>query len=136
MIIHWKKMNNLIENILETGRIVDPKKWDAGDVFLKLGEEVGELAEAIQVKRGKINKTLKEDEFGELADVLNCALDLVNQVNLDLTIDEFMEKLYVAMDKKTQKWRGILEEAYSIKTSKRIRKANSSGQKRPEYAEG
>lgn len=110
-------MDTLIRDILETGRMVDPKEWQPGDVFFKLGEEMGELAEAVQVKRGKINKTLKEDEFGELADVLNCALDLVNQVNRDLTPDEFMERLHAAMAKKTQKWKGILEAHASAKAS-------------------
>jgi len=133
-------MDKLVRDIIQVGRTIDPKEWEPGDVFFKLGEEMGELAEAVQVKRGKIHKELKEDEFGELADVLNCAIDLVSQVNRNMSPDEFMERLHAAMAKKTTKWKGILDahnaKKAGTKTTKRIRKANTGRQKRPEYAEG
>jgi NTP pyrophosphatase (non-canonical NTP hydrolase) len=106
-------MEQLIRDILETGYTVDKSTWELGDVKFKLDEELGELSEAIQIKRGKLNRPVgKDDEFGELADVMNCLVDMVSRVNPGMPPEEFIDRLKSAMDRKTKKWQNCIANSH------------------------
>lgn len=105
------------KNIVTIGRTAAPS-WTAADVLAHVLQEAGELSTAIQVKRGALKKNLAEDEFGECADVINCIVDAVSQVNKDKTPEQIVDKLTEALIKKSVKWKGILD---------RINKENTNG---------
>ena len=60
-------MHNLMTEIVESART---DNLSLCEMFLKLTEEVGELATAILVEEGAINKTIDEDSMHEAADVM------------------------------------------------------------------
>jgi NTP pyrophosphatase (non-canonical NTP hydrolase) len=103
---------DLFLDIIKIGRTA-PASWTVDDVLHKLTEEHGELVTAIQIKRGKINKPMGESEFGECADVINCALDSVSKMNPTMTPEEIISELQVYIAKKSQKWMKILEASKS-----------------------
>jgi NTP pyrophosphatase (non-canonical NTP hydrolase) len=80
------------------------------DVIAKLAEETGELARAIQIKNGKLPSKTQPDgeEIEECADVINCAIDAISQVNRDLSDQELLRRLIVATVKKNKKWASLI----------------------------
>ena len=99
-------LNEIFNNIIALGRTVDPEKWTPSDVLAKLLEEAGELSTAIQIKRGKMPSKTQDDgeEIDECADVINCAIDAISQVNRELSTDEIINKLMNSLIKKNMKW--------------------------------
>jgi NTP pyrophosphatase (non-canonical NTP hydrolase) len=104
------RIGGTLIDIVNIGRLADPVQWTPSDVLAKLGEEAGELSRAVQIKRGKLPSKTQPDgeEFRECADVINCAIDAVSQVNRDLTPEEIIARLQLAMIEKNAKWKGIL----------------------------
>ena len=75
---------------------------------LKLTEEVGEVAEQVNVMCGHIKKDLKEPIEGEVADVLNCVLAILFKAYPEHSIYEILGKLNMAMEAKNKKWANSL----------------------------
>lgn len=97
--------DNIIKNIIDIGRTVDPEKWTIQDAISKLFEEGGEFSCAIQTKIGKLKKDYEEgDDFLECADVIMCAIDTLSQANLDMDRDLLLNKLYDSIANKSKKW--------------------------------
>lgn len=103
-------LHDIFSNIIKLGRTVDPNKWLPSDVIAKLAEETGELARAVQIKNGKLPTKTQPDgeEIEECADVINCAIDAISQVNLDLSDEELLNRLMIAMINKTKKWKSVI----------------------------
>lgn len=79
--------------------------------FIKIIEETGELAEAIQFSQGLLpHKVMKEPVEGEIADVLITLLDTYVALNSTLTIDELLQKLQMQIDLKTEKWNKLIRD--------------------------
>lgn len=80
--------------------------WDLGAKFMKLQEEVGELAEAALYETGYNQHKTKPDEdtFGEGADVILCVVDVLSRLHPSLTPRQVHDALGLALDKKYRKW--------------------------------
>lgn len=115
--------HDVMAEIINIGRIVDPVKWTPANAVAKLFEEGGELSEAVQVVNGDLVKDNKnitaEDVFLEGADVIMCTVDVVSQMNLDLSPDEVIERLMAATMTKLPGWKA------KIYKSKKNREDNS-----------
>lgn len=108
--------DRIINSLLNTGRFgtqVQPN-WASAEVTIKLMEEVGELAEAVLVETGKMShKTLDMDDpvFEEGADAILVVIDLLSKMyGATMTNDEIMSKLAFYLNKKQQKWEGIIKD--------------------------
>ena len=103
-------LNDIFAQIIALGRTVDTKRWLPSDVLAKLAEECGELSKAVQIKNGKLPSKTQPDgeEIEECADVINCAIDAISQVNRDLTDEELLRRLIAAMLKKNKKWESVM----------------------------
>lgn len=100
-----------VTSIVNTGRIVDPAKWSVSDALAKLLEEAGELSEAAQHKMGRIDKGLPEGaEFEECADTIMCAIDVLSQSNLDMSLEDLIHKLSMSIINKIPKWNRKIHE--------------------------
>jgi len=86
--------------------------WDIGAKFMKLQEEMGELAEVALYENGFNQHKAKpnEDSFGEGADVILCVLDVLSRLHLELTPHQVHHALALALSTKYKKWeKRILE---------------------------
>lgn len=96
-------------------RIINLAREDAKGVEamgLKLMEEVGELAEAINFHQGYLpHKTMKEPLIGEAADVIQNVLAILSRVYEDKSPDEILGELEEHLQKKTDKWESIMVKA-------------------------
>ena len=92
---------SLINEVLETSRIA-PKRY-VEHVMLKMVEEVGELAQEVNINSGFIQDKEKGEDgiIGEAIDVIQCALDVIWLYSPDVTEEE-LTKLMV---KKLNKWK-------------------------------
>lgn len=84
-----------LASFLDAARSVKPHT--SKDVFMHLAEEVGEVATCLQ----RPHKA-EEPLVGEIADVLNCALDIFYQ-----EYGEDFELLQKHMDLKCAKWKRV-----------------------------
>ena len=81
-------------------------------MMLKVFEEGGELAEAVNIHTGAIkHKTTKEPLVGEVADVIQCAIAVLVRATPDLTDVARLQLLTDWLAKKTDKWESILPPA-------------------------
>lgn len=103
-------LNDMFCQVIDLGRTVDTELWTPSDVIAKLAEETGELARAVQIKNGKLPSKTQPDgeEIEECADVINCAIDAISQVNRDLSSEELLNRLITAMIKKNAKWASVM----------------------------
>lgn len=96
------------------GRIVALSRRDfksAEAVGLKLMEEVGELAEAVNYKLGNLpHKALKESAYGEAADVIQNVIALVANAFPEHSSEHIFEELESQLHVKTDKWESVLVE--------------------------
>lgn len=77
--------------------------------MLKLGEEFGELSEAVNHHIGNLrHKTMKEPLIGEVADVIQVVVDVGRKAYPHLNDDEFKALLVDAMITKSAKWSALL----------------------------
>lgn len=107
---YLSEIKDVLLDTIRIGRTVDTAKWTPSDVIAKLAEETGELARAIQIKNGKLPSKTQPDgeEIEECADVINCAIDAISQVNRNLTNEELLMRLLLAMVKKNKKWESVM----------------------------
>jgi NTP pyrophosphatase (non-canonical NTP hydrolase) len=82
-------------------------KMKVHDPLLALVEEVGEVAQAINVEDHGKGKTLKEDSAEECVDVILCALELFYSRGGD---DELLIR---KMDEKLDKWENRLNDKFN-----------------------
>jgi NTP pyrophosphatase (non-canonical NTP hydrolase) len=107
-------LDHVMQDIVRVGRTADPKRWLPSDVLAKLFEEGGELSTAVQIKNGKLPLKSQEDgeEFDECADVINCAIDAVSQVNRDLSPDEIINRIKDSLIRKNKKWKAAIDKGW------------------------
>jgi NTP pyrophosphatase (non-canonical NTP hydrolase) len=91
-----------VYDIYDISLLRETKSLEA--IGLKLTEEVGEVAEQINVICGNINKDLKEPIEGEIADLLNCALCILFKAYPEHNVYEILAKLNMSMEAKNKKW--------------------------------
>ena len=90
----------MIDNILEVSK-------EAPDrhilyVLAKLMEEVGELAQEININEGFINKPHGKDGIiGECVDIINCCVDIIYLNNNNISKEEIEE----ISNNKLNKWK-------------------------------
>ncbi len=78
------------------------------NVMLKLMEEVGELAEAINHREGYLaHKTMKETIAGEVADVIQCAITVLVKTYPDVRDRELLFSIFSNLDLKNAKWESL-----------------------------
>lgn len=99
-------MKAIITRIAKLGR-KDPKPlWALG---LKIGEEGGELLEAINHSLGMLpHKKMKEPLMGEVADVVQCAIAIASKAYPKLTMAELLAQIEEQLILKTDKWEKAL----------------------------
>ena len=95
-------MKIIFTRIAKLGR-KDPKPlWALG---LKIGEESGELLEALNHSLGMLpHKKMKEPLMGEVADVIQVALAIAAKAYPKLTMAELLKQLEHQLVIKTDKW--------------------------------
>ena len=99
--------NKEIHRILKLSQS-EPKSVEA--MGLKLMEEVGELAEALNHKLGNLpHKEMKEPLAGEVADVINVVVALFVKAHPELTYDEQTDLLIDQLKKKSKKWKDVID---------------------------
>lgn len=84
----------------------DPKPIEA--LGLKLFEEAGEVAEAINVNQGHLKKTLTEPIENEIADCINCLMTILGRSYPGNSVYKNLALLAKAMKTKNNKYRSIL----------------------------
>jgi NTP pyrophosphatase (non-canonical NTP hydrolase) len=76
---------------------------------LKLMEEVGEFAEAINFACGYLpHKKMKEPAIGEAADAIQNVICILGVLYPDKSPHELFAELTIWLDKKTDKWEEVL----------------------------
>jgi len=71
----------------------------------KLMEEVGELAECVNIHQGYItHKVMKEPLSGEVADVVQCALAILVDAHPELSKKQVLELFLSEFERKNSKW--------------------------------
>lgn len=95
-------MKTTFTRIAKLGR-KDPKPlWAMG---LKIGEESGELLEAVNHHLGMLpHKKMKEPLMGEVADVIQNAIAIAAKAYPKLTLTELITDIEYQMNLKTDKW--------------------------------
>jgi len=98
-----------IYSLIELSREIQPMEeeanWDISDVIVKLMEETGEFAEAVQITRGKINKNQEKfAEFYEAADVIICIIDALSRLHPDMSTTNIHTFLNYCFRKKGKIW--------------------------------
>jgi NTP pyrophosphatase (non-canonical NTP hydrolase) len=87
-------MSNLSDELIRAADLGREDFKDAGGMGLKLMEEVGEFAEAINFAIGNLpHKKLKESPFGEAADVIQCTVVLLTKAYPQMTTERIIEEL-------------------------------------------
>lgn len=100
------KLRKLFDTIFDQSR---RHRWPMANRMVKLTEETGELAEAVNYHLGLLqHKTMKEPIEGEVADVIITALDVLRKAYEDLSDEEVLELLKVQLLLKSQKWEAVL----------------------------
>jgi NTP pyrophosphatase (non-canonical NTP hydrolase) len=95
-------MRKITQRLIELSR-KDPKPL--ANMMIKLGEEAGELAEAVNSHEGYLpHKTLKEPLIGEVSDVINCAISVMVKAYPAMTDEQLLEMLETYLVAKADKW--------------------------------
>lgn len=94
----------MVLEIFAVSEIVKPRT--NYQVLAQLMQEVGELAQEVEIKEGFIRKFPGEDGIlGEAVDVITCALDLIWLNSPNLTNEEIEEIIESTMKQKLEKWK-------------------------------
>lgn len=101
------QIEELMIECLEMVRSFDVSPgWAHG---LKLGEECGEVQEAILVAAGMCDhKEIKEDVMHEVADVINVCMAILSAEYETVPINELLPQLVAAMQLKNTKYANII----------------------------
>lgn len=95
-------MKKLFAGIVKQGKDDLKPLWSHA---LKLGEETGELCEAVNHHLGMLpHKKMKEPLEGEVADVILCALTILTKAYPNLSTDGLNKKIQEQLDIKLKKW--------------------------------
>ena len=99
-------MNHTLLKIIQLAR---EERKPLANIMLKLVEEVGELAEAINHHEGYLpHKTMKEGLDGEVADVVQCAITILVKVFPTLSDNDILFILRTQLDSKNEKWESLI----------------------------
>lgn len=89
----------------------DPK--DLSSMVIKVMEEVGELAEAVNYSLGNLpHKDLKEPPIHEVADVIITTLAVAQRLYPHLSVQQLISLVGVAITRKLEKYAVTLEKAH------------------------
>lgn len=100
------KLPEIFDRILTTAA-TDVKGSEA--MTLKLMEEVGELAEAVNHFNGYLpHKVMKETPFGEAADVIQCTITILHKLYPYMSNADIIKELEVQLSFKTDKWESVM----------------------------
>lgn len=92
--------------IIKHSRQIDRDQFPVLASMAKCQEELGEFSEATLVQLGYLKyKTLKEDSFGEAADVMICVLDTLAAQYPELSSERIMEIFEERVSQKIKKWK-------------------------------
>jgi|SRR5579859_12512 len=95
--------------LLQTIRLARKERKPLANISLKLVEEVGELAEAVNHLEGYLpHKTMKEELIGEVADVIQCAITILVKTKPEIFDEEIVLQLARSLDHKNSKWERLL----------------------------
>ncbi len=102
-----KTLNSMASVIFEQS---SRNKMPLANRMIKVGEEVGELSEAVNYHEGWLpHKVMKEPLIGEVADVIITALDVLREAtDKKVTDEELIEQLITQLVVKSGKWESIL----------------------------
>src|SRR5271157_541577 len=91
--------------LLQTIKLARQERKPLANITLKLQEEVGELAEAVNYLEGYLpHKTMKEDLVGEVADVIQCALTVLVKTEPKISDAGILLLLLQHLENKNLKW--------------------------------
>lgn len=99
-------MNQIFKQIINTGRESDMPVLGR---VAKAQSELGELAEAILIEQGLLDKALPESSFGEAADTIICILDVLGAQYPQLSDDWILQNLETYLQRKHAKWQRIVD---------------------------
>lgn len=110
----------MIDNDKEMGvairRCLEVREFEDGDPNVltnKLGEEFGEFCEAVLKETGHLrHKELKENSFGEAADIFNTVLSVLGKLHPHMSVEELMYALIQYVNLKREKYERIVKEHY------------------------
>ena len=99
----------MIKTIFEQSR---RNEMPLANRMIKVGEEVGELSEAVNHHEGWLpHKTMKEPLIGEVADVIITALDVLREAtDYAISDEELLDQLVRQLRTKSCKWETILSQ--------------------------
>ncbi len=106
-----ENLNDIFYNLLRMTRDLEKApNWATG---LKLGEECGEVQEAILKDNGFLKHKEEASQYDvmyEVADVMNVCCAILTSTYKDATEEEILEAFTTAMDIKGMKYRKLLED--------------------------
>jgi NTP pyrophosphatase (non-canonical NTP hydrolase) len=109
-------MRDILVDVMLTSTTKDT--LDTNQLYMKMGEEVGELAEALLVEQGVLpHKTLTEDSFGEAADVLICLVGVMAEHHKDKPPTVVYHLLLDALAVKAAKYEDVVCRNHSSTTA-------------------
>jgi len=98
-------MRDTILYIIRTARA---STFPLANMQIKLGEEYGELCEAVNHHEGFLqHKVMKEPLVGEVADVINTVIGVLVRAYPDHTDEQLADFLESQLILKTRKWESI-----------------------------
>lgn len=101
---------NFVQSMADVHRLSHRDIKPLGAKLGKLMEEVGELAECVNIHQGFItHKVMKEPLEGEVADVVQCALAILVDANPELTKKECLDLFLEQFERKNHKWETVQE---------------------------
>lgn len=101
---------NFVQSMADVHRLSHRDIKPLGAKLGKLMEEVGELAECVNIHQGFItHKVMKEPLEGEVADVVQCALAILVDANPELTKKECLDLFLEQFERKNYKWETVQE---------------------------
>jgi hypothetical protein len=106
-------MKTIEDTVLNILSISERSLMPLANRMIKLGEEVGELSEAVNHHLGWLpHKTMKEPLIGEVSDVIICALDVLRASYADGVSDaDVIKLLNYYLESKSAKWDSIMPKA-------------------------
>lgn len=114
---------NFVQSMADVHRLSHRDIKPLGAKLGKLMEEVGELAECVNIHQGFItHKVMKEPLEGEVADVVQCALAILVDANPELTKKECLDLFLEQFERKNYKWETVQEgDAERTRAAEKIR---------------
>jgi hypothetical protein len=100
------------DTILNLFKLSKRSIWPLGTRVIKVGEEFGEMCEAVNFHEGYLkHKTMKEPLSGEIADIIITAMDVLREAYKDYSDEELLQMITDQINIKAEKWETILPPA-------------------------